>query len=659
MDKTNINQPLLDIRDLVREFPAGDGVVQVLKNINLQIHAGELVAIIGQSGSGKSTLMNILGCLDRPTRGSYQVAGQATDQLEPDQLAKLRREYFGFIFQRYHLLGDLSAVGNVEVPAIYAGTAPAERQARAQRLLERLGLAERLANRPSQLSGGQQQRVSIARALINGGEVILADEPTGALDKNSGLEVMNILRELHAEGHTVIIVTHDPQVAQNASRIIELSDGEVVSDRPNTPPLFESTRDTVAKAPIPKKSSAIRALFDRLGEAFRMAILAMTSHRLRTFLTILGIIIGIASVVSVVALGNGSREKILSDISGLGTNTITVFPGAGFGDTRSSRVQTLRSDDAEAIAQQPYVDSVSPTVNSSGVLRYRNIEATATINGVGAQFFQVRGLTLAQGQLFDRNTVRQQGQDVVIDTNTRDKLFVQGEDPIGQVLIVGSIPSRIIGVLEPEKSMFGSNDSLNVYVPYTTVLSRILGQSHLRSIVVRLNDDAPSAAAETAITELITQRHGVQDIFTQNSDAIRETVEKTTGTMTLLVSAIAVISLIVGGIGVMNIMLVSVTERTQEIGVRMAVGARQADILQQFLIEAILVCLIGGLLGIGLALLIGQLFAQVAGGSFQMIYSTGSMVAAFACSTLIGIVFGFLPARSAARLDPVTALARD
>lgn len=659
MTQLNNSQPLLDVRELFREFPAGDGVVQVLKNINLQIHAGELVAIIGQSGSGKSTLMNILGCLDRPTRGRYQVAGQATDQLEPDQLAKLRREYFGFIFQRYHLLGDLSAVGNVEVPAIYAGAAPAERQARAKRLLERLGLAERLANRPSQLSGGQQQRVSIARALINGGEVILADEPTGALDKSSGLEVMNILRELHAEGHTVIIVTHDPQVAQNASRIIELSDGEVISDRPNTPPLFESTTATVAKAPIAKKSSAVRALFDRLGEAFRMAILAMTSHRLRTFLTMLGIIIGIASVVSVVALGNGSREKILSDISGLGTNTITVFSGTGFGDTRSGRVQTLKSDDAEAIAQQPYVDSVSPTVNSSGVLRYRNIEATATINGVGAQFFQVRGMTLAQGQLFDANSVRQQGQDVVIDTNTRDKLFVQGEDPIGQVLIVGSIPSRVIGVLEPQKSLFGNSDSLNVYVPYTTVLSRILGQSHLRSIVVRLNDAVPSAAAETAITELITQRHGVQDIFTQNSDAIRETVEKTTGTMTLLVSAIAVISLIVGGIGVMNIMLVSVTERTQEIGVRMAVGARQADILQQFLIEAILVCLIGGLLGIGLALLIGQVFAQVAGDTFQMIYSTGSMVAAFACSTLIGIIFGFLPARSAARLDPVTALARD
>ncbi|MEC7120171.1 MAG: MacB family efflux pump subunit [Pseudomonadota bacterium] len=651
-------QALLKVRNLVREFPAGDGVVQVLKDINLDIHAGELVAIIGQSGSGKSTLMNILGCLDRPTRGTYQVAGQATAQLEPDQLAQLRREYFGFIFQRYHLLGDLSAVGNVEVPAIYAGVPPLQRQARAEQLLRRLGLGERLVNRPGQLSGGQQQRVSIARALINGGEVILADEPTGALDKHSGIEVMNILRELHNEGHTVILVTHDPQVAQNASRIIELSDGEVISDRPNTPPELDSTPPEKTAEPSKAKSSAIRAMLDRLGEAFRMAILAMASHRLRTFLTMLGIIIGIASVVSVVALGNGSRQQILNDISGLGTNTITVFSGRGFGDTRGGRVQTLRPDDAEAIAQQPYVDSVSPTVNSSGMLRYRNLEANATINGVGADFFRVRGLTLAQGQLFDQTGVRQQGQDVVIDDNTRKQLFEE-INPIGQVLVVGNIPSRIIGVLEPEQSAFGSSDSLNVYLPYTTVLSRILGQNHLRSIEVRLDDQAPSEAAETAITELITARHGTQDIFTQNSDAIRQTIEKTTGTMTLLVSAIAVISLIVGGIGVMNIMLVSVTERTQEIGVRMAVGARQGDILQQFLIEAILVCLIGGLLGIGLSLLIGQLFAQLTGGSFQMIYSTTSIVAAFVCSTLIGVLFGFLPARNAARLDPVAALARD
>ncbi|MEY4516479.1 MAG: hypothetical protein RL180_825 [Pseudomonadota bacterium] len=655
-----MSQPLLHVHDLVREFPAGDGVVQVLKHINLSIYAGELVAIIGQSGSGKSTMMNILGCLDRPTRGTYTVAGQHTGTLEPDQLARLRREYFGFIFQRYHLLGDLSAVGNVEVPAIYAGTSTEHRRQRAIQLLTRLGLGQRLVNKPSQLSGGQQQRVSIARALINGGEVILADEPTGALDKQSGHEVMNILRELHRDGHTVILVTHDPLVAQNASRIIELSDGEVISDRPNTPPSVTLPAALPVSRATHTPQAAWSALLDRLGEAFRMAVLAMASHRLRTFLTMLGIIIGIASVVSVVALGNGSQQQILKNISGLGTNTVTIYSGKDFGDTRSGKVQTLRADDADALAQQPYVDSVSPTVTSNATLRFRNIDASATINGVGDSFFRVKGLTLAQGQLFDATDVHQRAQNVVIDANTQKSLFADSQtDPLGQVIMIGAVPSRIIGVLKPSESTFGSSDSLNIYLPYTTVMDRLLGQRYLRSIVVRIKDNSSSSIAETAMTQLLNQRHGAEDTFTQNSDSIRQTIQSTTATMTLLVSAIAVISLIVGGIGVMNIMLVSVTERTQEIGVRMAVGARQSDILQQFLIEAVLVCLLGGGLGIGLALLIGQLFSSVASGNFQMVYSSTSIIAAFVCSTLIGVLFGFLPARNAAKLDPVSALSRE
>ncbi|MDO4706275.1 MAG: ATP-binding cassette domain-containing protein, partial [Comamonadaceae bacterium] len=227
--------PLLEVRQLCREFPAGEGTIAVLKNVSLDIHAGEMVAIVGQSGSGKSTLMNILGCLDQPSSGSYRVGGRETGQLDPDELAQLRREYFGFIFQRYHLLSDLTAQANVEVPAIYAGAPTAQRQARARQLLARLGLAERTGHTPGKLSGGQQQRVSIARALMNGGQVILADEPTGALDSASGVEVMNILSELHAEGHTIILVTHDMQVAAHAQRIIEIRDGEIISDRPNTP----------------------------------------------------------------------------------------------------------------------------------------------------------------------------------------------------------------------------------------------------------------------------------------------------------------------------------------------------------------------------------------------------------------------------------------
>ena len=655
------SQPLLEVTDLTREFPAGESTVQILKGINLKIYAGELVAIVGQSGSGKSTLMNILGCLDKPTAGSYRVSGRETRQLEPDELAHLRREYFGFIFQRYHLLGDLTASGNVEVPAIYAGVESHVRQQRSAEILSDLGLAERLHHRPSQLSGGQQQRVSIARALMNGGDVILADEPTGALDKNSGIEVMRILRELNAKGHTIILVTHDLNVAKNASRIIEISDGNIISDRANTPEHGELDTEpqTLVRTPQ-KKTSAWRSFFDRLGEAFHMALLAMNAHRMRTFLTMLGIIIGIASVVSVVALGNGSQKKILENISSLGTNTITVFQGRGFGDnSRASQVKTLIPADADALAEQPYVDGVSPSVNTSVSLRFKDTEASATVNGVSADFFYVKGMNFKSGQAFDKNSVMQRAQDVVIDTNTEKTFFADGTNPVGQVLLLGSVPSRIIGVIDAQQGMMGSSDSLNVYLPYSTVMSRMLGQSNVRSIVIRIKDEYPSSAAENAILTLLEQRHGAQDVFTQNSDSIRETIQQTTATMTLLISAIAVISLVVGGIGVMNIMLVSVTERTQEIGVRMAVGARQSDILQQFLIEAILVCLLGGVLGVLLSLGIGQVIGHFAKDVIQMSYSTTSIVAAFVCSSLIGIVFGFLPARNAAQLDPVAALARE
>jgi macrolide transport system ATP-binding/permease protein len=579
-----------------------------------------------------------------------------------DEQAALRREHFGFIFQRYHLLADLTAQGNVEVPAVYAGTPRAERHARSLALLERLGLHDRTHHVPGKLSGGQQQRVSIARALMNGGNVILADEPTGALDTHSGAEVMKILEELHAQGHTIIIVTHDMAVARHAQRIVELRDGEIVSDAPHTPdpaPVPSEATDGLQTHGVrPRRASAVGAWTDRFAEAFRMALLAMNAHRLRTLLTMLGIIIGIASVVSVVALGEGSRRQVLSNISAIGTNTIEIFSGTGFGDTRSARVQTLLPSDADALAGQSYVDSVTPNVQTSVTARFRNVEAAITVAGVGEQYFRVRGLTLAQGAAFDRSAVHANAQVGVIDENTRQKMFPTSS-PIGQVILLGSMPVYVIGVTEKTQGGFGrSTESLNVYVPYTTVMRRLVGQPYLRSITVRVSDTVPMTAAEQGINQLLERRHGRVDFYVLNTDSIRQTIESTTQTMTLLISSIAIISLLVGGIGVMNIMLVSVTERTREIGVRMAVGARQSDIQQQFLIEAVLVCLFGGVLGILTALAFGAVFSHFST-NFTLAFSTNAMLAAFLCSTLIGGVFGFLPARSAAQLNPVDALARD
>lgn len=652
MDVTQ-DAPLLRVRGIRREFAAGEQTLVVLDGIDLDIRAGELVAIVGQSGSGKSTLMNILGCLDRPSAGAYQIAGRETAQMSPDELAELRREHFGFIFQRYHLLTDLTALGNVEVPAIYAGMPAAMRHARAAELLARLGLGERLQHLPGELSGGQQQRVSIARALMNGGAVIFADEPTGALDTHSGQEVMKILGELHAEGHTVVLVTHDMAVAEHAQRIIEIRDGRIVDDRATGRLLLAGAPATA----LPQRSegSGWQAMRDRFGEAFRMALRAMNAHRMRTFLTMLGIIIGIASVVAVVALGTGARQAILSNISSLGTNTIEIYPGSGFGDVHAAQVETLTPGDSMALAGQPFVDSATPGVASSGTAQRGNRSANVQMQGVSEQYFRVHGLKLGEGAFFGPPAVAGYQQVVVIDANTRARFFAAQEEPIGQTLLLGNVPVRVVGVVKKDAGAVGDASLLRVWLPYTTTMARMLGQSHVSSITVRVSDAISMEVAERTIGRLLARRHGSTDFYMSNNAQIRQSIEQTTGILTMMISSIAAIALVVGGIGVMNIMLVSVTERTREIGVRMAVGARRSDILQQFLIESVLVCLLGGMLGIGVALALGAAL-ELANVGFSLVFSANSILAAFACSSLIGIGFGFLPARRAAQLDPVEAL---
>jgi macrolide transport system ATP-binding/permease protein len=651
-----MTQPLLRLFGVRRDYPAGDEPISALRDVSLTIEAGEFVAVVGTSGSGKSTLMNVLGCLDRPTSGSYEVNGRNTAGLSPDELAELRREHFGFIFQRYHLLGDLNAVGNVEMPAIYAGQSATARHERALALLQRLGMGDRLGHRPTQLSGGQQQRVSIARALMNGGQVILADEPTGALDTSSGAQVMKILDELHQEGHTIILVTHEMSVAEHAERIIELRDGAVIRDEAN--PLRAPTR-AAHPSPASGKGAFWLSLRDRFLDAFRMALLAMRAHRLRTFLTTLGIIIGIASVVTVVGLATGAQKQILEQIGSMGTNTIELYAGYEISEERMISFRQLRVDDFQALATQDFVDSITPNVGASARLRFGNISASAQVAGVGEQFFRVRGIKLAEGSAFGPLAVNRMEQVVVIDDNTRKRLFKEpGVDPIGQVILLNNVACRVIGVTEKPK-LGNTGNNLTVYAPYSMVGGRLIGQPYISSITVRVEDGTAMDAAEAAITRIMTLRHGgKKDFQIQNIANVRETIQKTTRTLALLIGSIAGIALLVGGIGVMNIMLVSVTERTREIGVRMAVGARQGDILQQFLIEAVLVCLLGGALGVlfvfGISLVVSLLTTQI-----QMIVSLNAVLAAFLVSTAIGVGFGFLPARNAARLDPVDALARE
>jgi len=652
------DMPLILLKNVSRHYPSGDGFTTVLRNVDLTIERGEMVAIVGASGSGKSTLMNILGCLDRPSEGHYLISGRATAELTPDELAQLRREHFGFIFQRYHLMNELDAVGNVEIPAIYAGQAHDERRERAHGILQRLGMGDRTHHRPNQLSGGQQQRVSIARALINDADVILADEPTGALDSHSGEEVLGILQELNREGRTIIIVTHDRAVAARANRIIEIRDGEIIADASREdgysvarshPPIASSTQKL-------KSFSGIR---DRFIEAFAMALRSMNAHRMRTFLTMLGIIIGTASVVCVTALGQGSQQRILEQISSLGTNTLYIGPGSGYGDLKAALVTTLSVDDSNELAKLPYVVAATPESTTAGTVRVGNKEVSVTVNGVSEQYFATRKSKLIEGRYFDKKGLDNLAQDAVIDTNAQKGLFPNEQGSVvGKILFLKQIPVRIVGVTKADEQGMAGSSRLELFLPYTTVQTRMTGTRTLQSIAVRIRDTMDPAVAEEMVKAFLTRRHGKGDFFVFNSDTLQKTIQATTAMLALLVASIAGISLFVGGIGVMNIMLVAVSERINEIGVRMAVGARQSDILQQFLIESILVCLIGGVLGVLIAGGFGLLFAQFST-KLQLIYSPISIVVALLCSSLIGIGFGFMPARNASRLDPVVALARD
>lgn len=650
-----MSSALLEVKQLSRIFAAGSEEVIALDNVDLTIEAGEFVAIVGASGSGKSTLMNILGCLDQPSKGSYTMAGRETSGLTKDELAELRREHFGFIFQRYHLMPDLGAIGNVEIPAVYSGAPKGQRRSRAIAILERLGLGDRMDHRPNQLSGGQQQRVSIARALMNGGEIILADEPTGALDSKSGENVLDILKELHAAGHTIIIVTHDMDVAGHADRIIEIKDGAILADqrKPDRP-----VSTTAKLTQQPASAGWLSGFMRRLMEALPMALRSMIAHRTRTALTMLGIIVGIAAVVAVVGLGEGGQRMVLNEINGLGASTISIFPGKDWGDENAAKIKSLVIADAEALGSQPYVDSVTPSVSATGKAQFGNVSVDATINGVGDNYFRVVQRKIVQGSFFDARSQAMGLQQVVIDDNTKQALFKNVANPVGQVIVVAQVPVVVIGVAAKTTGGMGEDKRLQIYMPYTSLFTRISGAGSLSEITLRVSDNVDTQAAEKAIVALLERRHGTKDFFIFNSDQMRKTIENTTKILSLLMSSIAAIALVVGGIGVMNIMLVSVTERTKEIGLRMAVGARQIDIMLQFLIEASAVTVTGAIIGVGLALAIGAVFAPI-GSSFPMIVSVNAIMVACITAVIVGLTFGFLPARKAARLNPIDALARD
>lgn len=654
-----LTTPLIELKHIRKSYGGGDSPqVDVLRGIDLSIHAGEFVAIVGASGSGKSTLMNILGCLDRPSEGDYLFAGENVAHLGSDELAWLRREAFGFVFQGYHLIPSASAQENVEMPAIYAGISASERHARASALLTRLGLAERTGNRPHQLSGGQQQRVSIARALMNGGHIILADEPTGALDSHSGAEVMTLLDELASQGHVVILITHDREVAARANRIIEIRDGLIISDSANADAFVPAAANSAALQAVDLRqrladgaehNGAWKAeLLDALQAAWRV----MWINRFRTALTLLGIIIGVASVVVMLAVGEGSKRQVMEQMGAFGSNILYV---SGSSPNPRTPLGIITPEDVAALATLPQVKKIMPVNGAEAGVRFDNIDYMAYVGGNDTNFPTIFNWPVVEGSYFTEVDERNAATVAVIGARVRDKLFKGLVNPIGQYILIENVPFQVVGVLQEKGSSSGNKDSDDrIAIPYSAASIRLFGSYNPEYVVIAAADASRVNAAEQAIDQLLKRlHHGKDDYHLTNNAAMIQAEARTANTLSLMLGSIAAISLLVGGIGVMNIMLMTVRERTREIGIRMATGARQRDILRQFLTEAVMLSVVGGLFGIALALLVGGVLVLA---DVAVQFSLVAVLGAFGCALVTGVVFGFMPARKAARLDPVKAL---
>ncbi len=645
---------MIELRNISKTYQMGRVEVRALRDISLRIEPGEFVAIMGASGSGKSTLMHILGCLDRPDRGVYRLAGREINALSDNRLALLRNHWFGFVFQQFYLLSHLSALENAELPLIYAGSR--DRTERARGEIEAVGLGKRGNHHPNEMSGGEQQRVAIARALVNNPPIILADEPTGNLDSQTTAEILNLLEELNREGKTVIMVTHEKELAGRARRVITLSDGKIVSDKGNGI-YSDGWEERPTRPGQAERKSGTAVLTDQL----RQAVHSIISHKLRTFLSMLGILIGVGAVIAMLALGAGAQKSIEDRLSSLGTNLLSIRPGSrhlrGVSGA-AGEVTRFTAKDSEAMQKLPQITRASAQVQGQGQLVYRDKNWNTRIYGVEEDYAPMRAYKPEAGRFFTGEEMKKRERVAVIGQTVVHELFGE-ENPLGEFIRINRNKFRIIGVLPQKGSSPWRDQDDVVMIPLTTAMYRVLGKDYVDAIDVEVADQALMASAEESLKTLIRQRHRLRDdneesFRIRNMAEIQEVLKGTTETMGLLLGSIAAISLLVGGIGIMNIMLVSVRERTREIGLRKAIGARKKDIMIQFLIEAVLMTLSGGITGIILGVGIALTMSEITGWTVAVTPESVTLAAVF--SGMVGLIFGLWPARQAARLDPIDAL---
>ncbi|MBU2221181.1 MAG: ABC transporter permease, partial [Candidatus Omnitrophica bacterium] len=606
---------MIELKHISKTYIMGEAEVKALQDVSLKISPGEFVAIMGPSGSGKSTLMHILGLLDRPDSGEYFLGQKKINDLNDEELAAIRNRLVGFVFQQFHLLPRMTALENAELPLVYAGKQHLRQQAR-QRLVE-VGLPDRMNHQPNELSGGQQQRVAIARSLVNDPLIIFADEPTGNLDSKSKEEIVGILKSLNENGKTIIMVTHENEMAVHAKRVIRVFDGKVVSDIKQgsvSKSSEENQADKIIEVVLSKEERRSRET--KFFEYLRQAAQAMVSHKMRSFLSILGILIGVAAVIAMLAVGTGAKESIEKQLSSLGSNLLVIRPGSSrlHGVAmEAGTVTRFTLQDVSAIARLiPEVKSVSPSVTGRGQMVYGNKNWNTQVEGVGADYAALRAASPVVGRFISEDEVKMRERVVLLGTTVAKELF--GEvNPVGETIKLNLVNFKVIGLL-PSKgaSTFHDQDDTAV-IPVTTAMLRVFGKEYVDSIYVEVKSPGLIERAQEAISSLIIKQHrlnkdGEDSFQIRNMADIKNALESTTKTMSLLLGSIAAISLLVGGIGIMNIMLVSVTERTREIGLRKAIGANKKDIMVQFLIESVLMSFIGGitgiLLGIGSAILI-------------------------------------------------------